>query len=94
MQTLDSILDTYRTLLDLVTIWYATWDHAIPGKVLIIPESTIGPEFLICHPDDLDSIQQAAPHLRFRHVREWRPRRFHENGPLAVPPIRQKGESA
>lgn len=71
--TIESLLAVVKQFREKFTIWYGTQEGLERGKFLHCKATDYTPEFIVCHPDDLETLKQATPGFTWRHLREYVP---------------------
>lgn len=68
----DLTIKELYDVMDLVRppLYYATDENLERGFLFICKETELNPEYIICHPDDLETIKDKIPLRRFVHIRD------------------------
>jgi hypothetical protein len=53
--------------------YYAIGEYIEPGKVLWVSEGRHYPEYIVCHPDDLEMFKRNIVGRRLAPLQDWRP---------------------
>lgn len=55
------------------TLWYAVHEQVTKGKIIVMPATLYGPEFLIFHSEMEAKLVAASTGMLLRHIRESLP---------------------
>ena len=65
-------MEDFQKMIDKVfpILLYGTAEFVMPGELYHCKETDLSPEYIVCHPSDLERIKELLPNRRLVHIKD------------------------